>query len=166
MKKFLKVAGWIVLVALIAIQFFRPAKNLQAGTSANHINNLSEISADVKTVLDKACNDCHSNNTRYPWYFNVQPVGIWMENHVKEGKAHLNFDEYTNKRPRFQYHKMEELIEQVKENEMPIASYTWTHKNAILTEQEKAKLKDWATAVMDKLKTLYPIDSLVRKKPA
>jgi hypothetical protein len=93
-------------------------------------------------------------------------VGLWLANHVKEGKEHLNFDEYTNKRPRYQYHKMEETIEMVKEGEMPLDSYTWTHKDAILTDQEKTRLIDWANSVMDKLKTMYPIDSLVRKKPS
>jgi predicted transcriptional regulator len=61
---------------------------------------------------------------------------------------------------------MEELKEQVKEGEMPLESYTWMHKGAVLTQEEKNKLIDWANSVMDKLKTQYPVDSLVRKKPS
>jgi hypothetical protein len=166
MKKILKIFGWVLLIAFIGVQFFRPAKNQQTGVAANHISTLAEIPADVNAILEKACNDCHTNNTRYPWYFNVQPVGIWMDNHIKEAKRGVNFSEYTDKRPRYQYHKMEEVIEQVKEKKMPIDSYTWTHKDAVLSEQERTKLIDWANSVMDKLKTQYPIDSLVRKKPS
>lgn len=163
MKKFLKVVGWIILIAFIGIQFFRPAKNLEASVSANHISNLAAIPADVNTILEKACNDCHTNNSKYPWYFNIQPVGIWMNGHIKEAKSKLNFSEYTDKRPRYKYHKMEEVVEMVEDDKMPLPSYTWTHKDAVLTPEEKTKLIDWANSVMELLKTQYPIDSLVRK---
>jgi hypothetical protein len=88
-----------------------------------------------------------------------------MNNHIVEGKKGLNFSEYTNKRLRYQYHKMEEMIELVKEEEMPIDSYTWTHKDAVLTAEERAKLTSWASAIMDTLEAHYPIDSLKRKSP-
>lgn len=162
MRKVLKAIGWILLIGFIILQFFRPAKNIQAGVAANHISTKFSIPADVNTILDKACNDCHSNNTRYPWYYNIQPVGIWMNNHVEEGKRGLNFSEYTNRRLRYQYHKMEEVIELVNEGGMPLDSYTWTHKDAKLTAEEKTKIVDWAQSVMDTLKAQYPIDSLIR----
>ena len=57
-----------------------------------------------------------------------------------EGKKKINYDEYTNRPLRYQYHKLEETIEMVKEGEMPLNSYTWTHKDAKLTEEEKAKI--------------------------
>ena len=165
MKKVFKTIGWLLLIALIVIQFFRPEKNLQKGISANHISTKYSITADVNSILEKACYDCHSNNSRYPWYFNVQPVGMWMDDHIKEGKNGLNFSEYTNKRLRYQYHKMEEVIEVLEEGAMPIDSYTWTHKEAILTLEEKSKLKTWAQSIMDTLEAHYPIDSLKRPNP-
>ena len=79
-------------------------------------------------------------------------------------KKHINYDEYTHKPLRFQYHKMEETIEMVKEGEMPLNSYTWVHKDAKLTTEEKAKITGWAQSVMDTMKARYPIDSLIRKK--
>ena len=121
--------------------------------------------ADVRSIMEKACNDCHTNNSRYPWYYNIQPVGLWMNGHIKEGKEHLNLSEFTDKRLRFQYHKMEEIIEQVKDGHMPISSYKWTHKDAKLTEAEKTKIIEWASSVMDTLKARHPIDSLIRKQP-
>ncbi len=153
-----------LLAALIIIQFIHPKKNKAEGSQPNYIGNNFSVPADVKTILEKACNDCHSNNSNYPWYANLQPVHWWMEKHIKDGKKHLNYDEYTSRPLRYQYHKMEETIEMIKEGEMPLNSYTWTHKDAKLSEQEKTKLISWAESVMDNMKSKYPIDSLVRKK--
>ena len=165
MKKAFKTIGWLLLIALVAIQFFHPTKNIHEGDQPNAISKKFAVTADVQTILDKACMDCHSNNTRYPWYNNIQPVAWWLDNHVNDGKKELNFDEYINKRPRFQYRRMEQTIDLVKKGEMPLDSYTWIHKDAILSEEEKTKLFDWAQSVMDTLKTQYPIDSLKRQGP-
>jgi DNA replicative helicase MCM subunit Mcm2 (Cdc46/Mcm family) len=153
-----------LLAALVVIQFIRPKKNKTTDPQPNFIGNTFTIPGEVKTILAKACNDCHSNNTNYPWYSNFQPVLWWLNDHITDGKKELNFDEYTGRRLRFQYHKMEEVIEQVKEGEMPLNSYTWIHKDAILTDAEKATITGWAQSVMDTLKARYPMDSLIRKK--
>ena len=165
MKKVFKTIGWLLLIPLVAIQFFHPTKNIHEGDQLNAISKKFPMPADVKMILDKACMDCHSNNTRYPWYNNIQPVAWWLNNHVIDGKKELNFDEYINRRPRFQYRRMEQTIDLIKKGEMPLDSYTWTHKDAILSEEEKTKLFDWAQSVMDTLKTQYPIDSLRRQGP-
>ncbi|MBI5857790.1 MAG: heme-binding domain-containing protein [Sphingobacteriales bacterium] len=163
-KRFIRPLLLFLLAALVIIQFFHPKPNKSKGDQPNFIGKNFAIPADVKSILDKACMDCHSNNTRYPWYTNIQPVDWWITKHVNEGKKGLNFDEYSNKRLRYQYHKMEEVIEQVKEGEMPLNSYLWIHKDAKLGQEEKKKLLDWANSVMDTMKARYPIDSLVRKK--
>lgn len=154
----------VLLAALIIIQFIHPKKNKAEGPQPNYIGNAFTIPDDVKSIMAKACNDCHSNNTRYPWYANFQPVHWWMNKHVVEGKKKINYDDYINRSLRYQYHKMEETIEMVKEGEMPLDSYTWTHKDAKLTDEEKSKITGWAQSVMDTMKAKYPIDSLIRKK--
>ena len=164
MKKILKTIGWILLLALVVIQFFHPKKNVSAGEQPNAIAKLHAVPADVDVILKKACNDCHTNNTVYPWYSKIQPVDWWLNDHVVEGKQHLNLDELGSRPAWLRYHKMEEIIEQVKEGEMPLPSYTWTHKDAILTDDEKAKLTGWAQAVMDQMKQTLPADSLTRPK--
>src|SRR5262249_18911584 len=143
---------------------FHPKPNKASGEQPNSIAKIYPIPDDVNVILKKACNDCHTNNTRYPWYSNIQPVDWWLTNHIKEGKAHLNFDEYTNQNLRRQYHKLEETIDEVKEGGMPLNSYLWIHKDAKLTDDEKTKLIDWATGIMNTMKEKYPIDSLIRKK--
>jgi hypothetical protein len=153
-----------LLVALIVIQFIHPKKNKADGPQPNYIGNAYTVPADVNVILEKACNDCHSNNTRYPWYSKLQPVDWWMDDHIKDGKKELNLDEYTKRNLRSQYHKLEEIADQVKKGEMPINSYTWIHKDAILTEAEKMTLINWADGIREEMKAKYPIDSLVRKK--
>ncbi len=154
----------VLLVALIIIQFIHPKKNKAKGEQINYIGNAFNVTNEVKAILAKACNDCHTNNTNYPWYINIQPVDWWMNHHVNDGKKELNFDEYINKNLRFQYHKMEEIDEMIKEGEMPLDSYTWIHKDAKLTEEEKITLMNWADGIRESMKAKYPLDSLIRKK--
>ena len=164
MRKFFKTLGWILLIAFIGIQFFHPKKNKSEGEQATAISKLHAVPDDVIVILKKACNDCHTNNTVYPWYSKVQPVDWWLDNHVVEGKKHLNLDELGGRPAWLRFHKMEEIVDEVKENKMPLNSYTWIHKDAILTDEEKAKLTGWAQGVMDEMKQRFPADSLVRPK--
>ena len=154
---------FVLLIILIVIQFFHPARNKAEGEQPNNVSKLYPVSPDVKNILDKACMDCHSNNTAYPWYSKIQPVDWWMTHHVNEGKRELNFDEFATYNLRRQYHKLEEVMKQVKNNEMPISSYTWIHKDAILTTAEQNGLINWADSIRNEMKRKYPIDSLERK---
>jgi hypothetical protein len=153
-----------LLVILIIMQFFHPPRNIVQGAQPNHISKQYAVSSDVSAILEKACNDCHSNYTTYPWYSKVQPVDWWMTNHILEGKRELNFDEFILYNPRRQYHKLDEIMKEVKEGDMPLNSYTWIHKNAILNEAEKNTLITWANGIREEMKAKYPIDSLERPK--
>lgn len=161
--KLIKKIGIGLLVILIVLQAFRPAKN-NSGDAAKDISKSYVVPEDVKAILAKACNDCHSNTTKYPWYGEIQPVAWWLGDHVKDGKRHLNFNEFDGYRIARQYKKLEECIEQVKEGEMPLSSYTLIHKEAILTDAEKQTLFNWCDIVRDSIKARYPADSLVIKK--
>lgn len=162
MKIFKKVLI-VLLVVFVVAQAFRPEKNNSNDTSKD-ISNSYVVPENVKTILAKACNDCHSNNTRYPWYAEVQPVAWWINDHVKDGKKHLNFNEFDSYRIAKQYKKLEECIEEVKEGEMPLTSFTIIHKDAKLSEDEKQALFTWCEIVRDSIKARYPADSLVFKK--
>lgn len=142
-----------IAVLLLVIQFFRPEKNISSTPSANNIAKKYNTSNEVKVILDKACNDCHSNNTKYPWYSNFQPVAWWLDHHVDEGKGEINFDDFLTYPAKKARHKMEEVNEMVKEGEMPLNSYTWVHKDAVLTQAEKLVLAEWAVATMKTIET-------------
>ncbi len=154
----------VSLALLIIIQFIHPKKNKSEGLQANYVGTAYSVPDDVKTIMAKACNDCHSNNTIYPWYSKIQPVHWWLNNHIADGKEHMNYDEFTNKPLRAQYHKMEETIDMIKKGEMPLDNYTWLHTDAKLMDAEKNKIINWATSIMEDLKSKYPMDSLIRKK--
>lgn len=161
MKTWKKVALFL-LVVLVVIQFFHPAKNQSAEILPTDISKMyGDIPADVNVILKKACNDCHSNNTEYPWYNNIQPVAWWLNNHVQEGKRHLNFSDFGSMKIARQYKRLDDCIREVKEGGMPLDSYLWIHKDAKLTDEEKQKLFNWCNAVRDTIKAKYPADSLV-----
>ncbi len=164
MKKFFKRLFIVLLVVFIGIQFVRPAKNKAEGTGKNDISTLYAVPADVQAILKTSCNDCHSNNTVYPWYAEIQPVAWWLNEHIEDGKKDLNFSEFATYRIRRQYKKLEEINELVKKDEMPLNSYLWIHKDAKLNDQQKMVLAGWVEAVRDSIKARYPADSLVRKK--
>lgn len=163
MKKYIKPILFGLLIILLLAQFIRPEKNL-SNDLTHDISKKYPVPEDVQAILKVACNDCHSNHTVYPWYAEVQPVASWLANHVDEGKEHLNFSNFTVRRAAVQNHKFEEIIEMVREGEMPLASYTWIHRDAILTENQKQTLISWAQANMDSLKAQYPADSLVLRR--
>lgn len=152
-----------LLVVFILIQFIRSERNIFASPSPADISTVYTIPANVSTVLKKACYDCHSNNTRYPWYANVQPVAWWLNNHIHEGKRGLNFSEFTSYRIGKQYRKLDDVIDEVKKGDMPLQSYTLIHTNARLTAEEKAVLTNWANAIRDTIQSKYPADSLIQK---
>jgi len=141
----------IFLGILLIIQVFRPTKNIHPGPQPNAIATKYNVPQNVQVILQKACLDCHSNNTRYPWYNNIQPVAWFLNNHVVEGKQKLNFDEFTTYTIKKQKKKLDETAEMVKEDHMPLSSYLWIHKDAKLTADEKNTLVAWATDLENKV---------------
>ena len=140
-----------LLVVLVLIQFIRPAKNISEIPSTNDIRVHYSVPANVESILKRSCYDCHSNNTSYPWYANIQPLGWWLNNHIVEGKAELNFSEFATYKPKKAAHKLEETAEMVEHGEMPLSSYTVIHKNAILSKEDAAVIISWATDLQHKI---------------
>ena len=153
------------LIILFVVQFIRPTKN-NSNDNTHHISTKYRVPSEVDTILKVACYDCHSNNTAYPWYSNLQPAAWFLSNHVKDGKKHLNFSEFTKLSIAIQNHKLEEIIEEVEEKEMPLASYTYVglHANAKLNDEQRLTLNTWAREQINYLKATYPADSLKMKK--
>lgn len=140
-----KKIAWALLLLLVAIQFYRPEKNETA--DVNHLSPfLAETNPpeEVLGILKTSCFDCHSNQTRYPWYHSVAPVSFWLDGHIDEGKEHLNFSDWASYNDKKKDHKLEEVIETVEEGEMPLDSYTWTHAEARLTGAQREAVMAWA----------------------
>ncbi len=140
-----------LFVIFVVIQFIHPAKNISNTVSAQDISVLYPVPDSVQLILQKACMDCHSNNTKYPWYDNIQPVAWWLNDHVNEGKRELNLSEFGSRTPEKQARKLKKLAKEVQEGEMPLDSYTWMHKEAVLTEREKNILIAWASNLSEQI---------------
>lgn len=153
-----------LLVLLVCIQFIKPEKNISASPSANNISTVYNVPEEVNRILKRSCYDCHSNNTNYPWYANIQPAAWWLNDHLEEGKEEVNFDEFAAYRPARQYRKLNEIHDEVDEGEMPLSSYTIIHSNAKLSDSEKKTLLDWVAATKIAMENKYPADSLKLKK--
>lgn len=144
--------GWLVLlVIIIAIQFVQPARNKNGQVLAADITRLYTVPENVKAVLKTSCYDCHSNNTNYPWYANVQPGGWWLASHIKKGKAELNFSEFGNYSKRRRQSKLKSIASSIEDGTMPSPSYTLIHKKAKLSKEDKTLIQNWVKKTRDSL---------------
>jgi hypothetical protein len=159
----LKRIAYILAGLFLIMQFIRPPSNSD-GSSGRDITTTLTVPQDVQDVLRASCYDCHSNVTRYPWYWYVQPVGWWLNSHIQDAKRELNFSEFGEYRPRRQYIKLEQIVNEVSDDKMPLPSYLIIHTVAKLSQDQKAKLLAWASGGKDSLRAKYPADSLERRK--
>ncbi|MCY1369929.1 heme-binding domain protein [compost metagenome] len=132
-----------LLVVLIFIQFWHPARNNSGQVMPNDITKTVALPGEVQGILKKSCYNCHSNQTDYPWYTYIQPLHWYLNNHIQEGKAALNFNEFGAYSSRRQLSKLRAIESSIKDAKMPLPSYTLMHNNAILSESEKALLMSW-----------------------
>lgn len=133
----------LIAVALLVIQFIQPARNTSGQVLSTDFVMMYKPPQQIQSILQNACYDCHSNNTRYPWYANVQPMAWLMSSHIKNGKEKLNMSEFGNLSIRKQISKLKEISNQIKDDEMPIASYKLMHADARLSKDEKDLLMKW-----------------------
>lgn len=152
MKQVIKWSLMIIALALVVIQFFRPEKNISSVVADQDITKHYGVPGKVLAVLQRSCYDCHSNNTVYPWYSNIQPIAWFLANHVKDGKEELNFSIFASYTPKKAVHKLDEVIGETREGEMPLSSYTLIHRNAILSDQEIKMIDEWATTLGDSIR--------------
>jgi hypothetical protein len=141
-------------VAFLAIQTIRPARNVSATapfTGKDELPVLYPPSPEVRQMLATSCYDCHSNQTHYPWYAEIQPVGWWLANHIKDGRRHLNFSEFGTYPRKRQLKKLEEIGDEVRDHAMPLSSYTLVHRDAKLTAAQITALARWAEEAREHL---------------
>jgi hypothetical protein len=127
------------LLVLVGMQFF-PAErtNPPAGTRI-------EVPEDVSRILERACYDCHSNSTRWPWYSRVAPVSWWLADHVTEARSHLDFTDWPAHDADKAAHKLAEIYDEVAAGEMPLSSYVLLHPGARLSDADRGKILGWAS---------------------
>lgn len=136
---------------MVIIQFVKPARNQSVQASTGGIASVINVPENVQAILQNSCYDCHSNNTRYPWYATLQPGAWWMAWHIEEGKAELNFDEFGNYSKRRQLSKLKAIQGSIEDKSMPLPSYTFIHRAANLSKTDRNLLKDWIEISKDEI---------------
>jgi hypothetical protein len=134
---------YVIIGLLVIIQFFRIDKKNPAVNPDVDFVVLSSAPEDMRDLLRTSCYDCHSNEIVYPWYSNVAPISWWIKDHINDGRGHLNFSvwgEYNEKR---KDHKLEEIIDEVGEHEMPLKSYLIIHTESKLDDTKREELINW-----------------------
>jgi hypothetical protein len=134
---------WIPVAAVglfAAMQLVRPAQTNPPVTA--------ELATppEVRTLLRKACYDCHSNESTWPWYSHVAPVSWLVARDVDEGRRELNFSTWGEMKPERKLKKFREIAKEVEEGEMPMAIYVLLHGHAELSAAERKTIVDWARA--------------------
>ncbi|WP_194850580.1 heme-binding domain-containing protein [Nonlabens antarcticus] len=130
--KIFKIIAWVALGSFIVIQFFPVDYNSSETVPKTDFMLVNKVPATIEKTLQVSCYDCHSNNTEYPWYNKVQPVAWYLEDHVKQGKSELNFNEWDSYSDRRKNSKLRSMIKQIESGEMPMESYTLIHRDAIM----------------------------------
>ncbi len=139
MKKILT----ILFVLFIIIQFFRIDKTNPPVNKGMDFLTIKNTPENIATKIRTSCYDCHSNETKYPWYSNIQPIAWFLKDHIDEGRKKLNFSTFATYEPKRQAHKLAEAVEMVETGEMPLESYLLAHPEAKLTAEEQKTMVNY-----------------------
>jgi hypothetical protein len=149
--KILKIILIVLVVVFVLAQFVRPEFSNPPVVQSDTLWAAAQVPDDVKQVFVRSCADCHSNETRYPWYSQITPSNWFLAGHVDEGRHELNFSTWQTYKPETQKRKLGEICEQVEGRSMPLPSYLWIHRDAALSDSETKLLCDWANSQVDKM---------------
>ena len=146
-----KIIALVLLVVFVGIQFVPTELNQSNVVPETDFMLVNKIPNSIKNKLQVACYDCHSNNTNYPWYNKIQPFAWFLEDHIKEGIAELNFSEWDTYSERRKNSKLKSIISQINDDKMPLSSYTIIHRNAKLSERHKKLIVEYVSELRDNL---------------
>lgn len=139
-------AALILIGGACAIQLARPARTNPPTHPARTLMAVAHAPAEVQDVLERGCRDCHSHDTRWPWYSNVAPVSWFVINDVNQGRRHFNYSDWAqydrDKVPQL----LKDICDQTRKGEMPMTSYLWMHPDSRLSDRDVSLLCDWSDA--------------------
>lgn len=146
---------WFILLAiLLFIQIIQIDRSVPSTDPFEDFLATSATTDDTtmpKSLLQKACYDCHSYKTEYPWYSLFAPVSWWLKSHVNGGRQYFNFSIWQQYDSAKKIHKLEECIEEIENKTMPLKSYTWLHPESKLTDEERSSIVDFLKKEIQKL---------------
>lgn len=140
MKNIVKLLLILSIVILVGIQIIPTKFNNKIVNKTDDFISIYGVPDKIATRIKTSCYDCHSNNTIYPWYSNLQPMNMFMSQHIEEGKDKLNFSEFGTYSDRRKRSKLKSIISQIKNDKMPLTSYTMLHWDASFSVEEKKEI--------------------------
>lgn len=141
MKRWLTRIFVVLAVLFVLIQF------VPAGRSNPPVTKPLQAPSDVQAILQRSCYDCHSNESKWPWYAYVAPVSWLVANDVDEGRSKLNLSKWGDYEPRKLSGKASEMADEIESGEMPMKQYLWMHSDAKLSPADKAAIRAWADSI-------------------
>lgn len=151
LKPILKRTVIVLVIFLALIQFVPVTLNQSPHIYTTELYRVYPVPADVQVALQRACYDCHSGQSTYPWYSHIQPVGWWINEHIHDGKRHLDFYQFNLYNSGKKIKKLKEIAGTVKDWEMPLSSYLLMHDEAKLTTEQREKISSWALALAEQI---------------
>ena len=148
MNKLIRYAVIAWLGVLVCIQFIRPARTNPATDASHTLAATMTVPAAAQGVLERSCRDCHSNDTRWPWYSNVAPMSWILIDHVNSGRRHFNYSEWGTYPPDKARKVLHDICEETKQGSMPVGSYTLVHRDARLSEADVQTLCAWTQSAL------------------
>lgn len=140
----------VLVIVLVVMQFFRIDKNNPPVKPEENYVTITQAPKEVENILRNSCYDCHSNESKYPWYTNIAPVSWYVKSHINEGREHLNFSEFGKYNDYQKKYIYDGLYSSVSEGWMPLDSYLWIHKDAKLSPKDKKIMMDWFSKFVPK----------------
>ncbi len=138
-----KKIGGVIILSLVIMQFFGIDKSTPEYDKSKDLLTVTQAPTEVAELLKEACYDCHSNETRYPWYTSVAPVSWWIAGHIKNARENSNYSTWGTWSADKRQHKAEESAEEIETGHMPPKSFRFMHSGAKLTDEQKTMLADW-----------------------
>jgi cytochrome c551/c552 len=152
--KWLKRILMALVLMLLLIQLVRPARTNPPVDPARTIQALTKMTSEVDAIFKRSCNDCHSYETRWPWYSNVAPVSWLVINDVKQGRRHASLSDWASYDRKRALHVLDEMNDEVGEGDMPPWKYIIVHPDAALSDADRSVLLTWAREEKKRLESL------------
>lgn len=153
MQKLLVRLGITLAIAFLAIQVFRPSRTNPEEIPGRALQSHVIWQPQIEGVWERACSDCHSNRTDWPWYSNIAPASWFVTQHVNHARDHLNVSEWQGYDPVEQIAHLNKMCDYVRIGKMPLASYTWIHRSALLSPEEKESLCTWTRQAVERMRS-------------
>lgn len=158
MRRVLKWVAIILAIALVAAQFYQMPRTNPSFAPAQTIENIVNVPPDVHATLTRACADCHSDETRWPWYSHVAPTSWFVIDHVNQGRRRINFSTWVRagKEPQDSIDRLKAMCREVQNGGMPLTSYKLMHWSSWLSAEDVKQICDWSSEEQQRLSAVAP----------